>query len=827
MFVRGETDCGECALIRSDSFLTITALFLAAPGLLTAQGYDQTVKPFLQQNCLACHSEAAKVADVNVEALMEGAVAEDVDLWEKVAHKIRTGEMPPAGFPKPEESQAKTVSSWISAELDRIERATPPNPGNVTAQRLNRAEYNNTVRDLFGIDIRPADDFPQDDSGYGFDNIGDVLSLSPVLMEKYFAAAQKVVRTAIFGPEPMQPQLVRHQPPYREYPLSDDPLFDYDESGLSMPQSLHTTHYFPVDGEYSFNVVPEGRRPNASEPVQMGVWIDGKLVKSLEVDAPSDIRSQDLFGQAKEFRMHVPAGEHWIAGSVLKLYEGLPPVYEGPNPSKRPPATADDYPLPPDLKTPEEIQQYKDRLNRRLNGKNNPANRVYIHYIEITGPYDQKTGPAPESLGKVFTCGHLDTEHTDACPRKIVGDMARRAFRRPVTEAELQPYLGLFAKSKQGGAPFNDSIAGALQALLVSPDFLFRIETSGAPSDKIAGAVRISQYELASRLSYFLWSSTPDEELLDVADQGKLREPAVLEAQVRRMLQDPKSEAFVKNFAGQWLETRRLESVAPDYDKFPEFEAYLRMSMEKETELFFANILKNDLSILEFVAADYTFMNQRLAEHYGIKDVKGHEFRRVNLADTNRRGVITHGSVLTVSSYTTRTSPVLRGKWVLENILNAPPPPPPPNVPALEEAKTEEGASLREQMEAHRANATCASCHARMDPIGFGLENFNAIGAWRTKDGEFDIDPAGQLPDGREFSGPNDLIELILGDKDDFGRGLTEKMLTYALGRGMERYDRRTVREIAQKVAEQDYRFSSLVLEIVNSLPFQMRGGNS
>lgn len=798
---------------------------LAAQGV--TEGYSETIKPFLQQNCLACHSTAANTADVNVEALIAGTVADDLDLWEKVAHKIRTGEMPPEGFPRPVESQAKAVTTWIAAELDRIERATPPNPGNVTAQRLNRTEYNNTVRDLFGVDIRPANDFPQDDAGYGFDNIGDVLSLSPVLMEKYLTAAQKVVRTAIYGPELMQPQVVRHQPPYREYPLSNEPLFDYDETGLSMPQSLHTKHYFPVAGEYSFNVVPEGRRPNASEPVQMGVWIDGKLVKTLEVDAPSDIRSQDLFGQAREFRMHVPAGEFWVAGSILKLYEGLPPIYEGPNPSKRPPATADEYPLPPDLTTPEEIKQYKDRLNRRLNGKNNPANRVYIHYIEIVGPYDQKVGPSKESLAKVFTCGHLDGSHNEACPRKIVGDMARRAFRRPVTEVDLEPYLGLFAKSQRSGATFNDSIAGALQALLVSPDFLFRIENSGSSDTQIAGAVRINEHELASRLSYFLWSSTPDDELLGLADQGKLREPAVMEAQVRRMMKDPKAQALVKNFGGQWLETRRLESVAPDYDKFPEFEEYLRMSMEKETELLFAHILDNDLSILEFIDADYSFLNQRLAELYGIDGVDGPEFRKVDLTETQRRGVLTHASVLTVSSYTTRTSPVLRGKWVLENILNAPPPPPPPNVPALEDAKTEKGASLREQMAAHRANATCASCHARMDPIGFGLENFNAIGAWRDKDGEFDIDPAGELPDGRTFSGSKDLIQLILADKDDFAEGLTEKMLTYALGRGMERYDRRSIREIAREVAEKDYHFSSLVIGIVNSLPFQMRGGNS
>jgi len=540
----------------------------------------------------------------------------------------------------------------------------------------------------------------------------------------------------------------------------------------------------------------------------MAFWLDGKQVKVLEVDAPSDGSSLDLFGQARSFRMFVPAGDHWIAGSVLHLFEGLPPSYDGPNPSKRPIPPERPFRPRPGL-TPQQIEEI--RVLRQV-----PANRVYIHYVEITGPYKQVKGPSQESLKKILTCGHLNGKHLPSCERKVIGNMARRAFRRPVSAAELQPYLKLAALAKQeGGNSFEERIGVALEGLLVSPDFLFRVEKSGTP--------QISQHELASRLSYFLWSSMPDSELIRAADSGTLRKPQVLRAQISRMLKDPKARALVENFGGQWLETRRLESVAPDREKFPEFEEYLRMSMRKETDLLFESIIKEDRSILEFIDANYSFLNQRLAEFYGIPNVKGAEFRKVDLTGTPRGGILTQASVLTASSYANRTSPVLRGKWVLENILNAPPPPPPPNVPALDEKATGSSASMRQQMEEHRKNATCASCHSRMDPLGFGLENFNAIGAWRTQDGKFPIDASGQLPDGRKFDGAAALKTILRQDHQAFGQGLTEKMLTYALGRGLERYDKRTVKQIAGKIEASDYKFSSLVWEIVNSLPFQMR----
>jgi hypothetical protein len=789
------------------SLACLFAVSLAAQ--TPAPSFEKSVQPFLSRNCYACHNSKVKTADVDLQQFKTAdSIARDSDLWEKAIQKMRTGEMPPKGFPPPKPADVKTVTGWLHQELERAEQLIQPDPGRVTARRLNRAEYNNTVRDLLGVDIHPADEFPQDDSGYGFDNIGDVLSLSPVLMEKYMAAAEKVVRAALFGQEQLKPTVSRYQPNYRDYPLSPKPLFDYDLTGLSMPNALHATHRFPVDGEYVFSVVPEGRRPHGSEPVEMAFWLDGKQVKVLEVDAPSDGASLDLFGQAREFRMFVPAGDHWIAGTVLHLFDGLPPSYGGPNPSKRPVAPERPFRPRPGL-TPQQIEEI--RVLRQV-----PANRVYIHYVEITGPYKQAQGPSRQSLKKILTCGHLNGRHLPSCERKIIAGMARRAFRRPVSPAELQPYLKLASLAKQQGATsFEERIGVAIQGLLVSPDFLFRVEKSRTP--------QISQHELASRLSYFLWSSMPDNELMRAADTGTLRNPQVLRAEINRMLKDPKARALVENFGGQWLETRRLESVTPDREKFPEFEEYLRMSMRKETDLLFENIIREDRSILEFIDANYSFLNQRLAEFYGIPNVKGAEFRKVDLSGTPRGGILTQASVLTVSSYANRTSPVLRGKWVLENILNAPPPPPPPNVPALDEKATGSSASMRQQMEEHRKNPTCASCHSRMDPLGFALENFNAIGGWRTQDGKFPIDVSGQLPDGRKFDGAAALKTILRQDHQAFGQGLTEKMLTYALGRGLERYDKRTVKQIAGKVEAGDYKFSSLVWEIVNSLPFQMR----
>ncbi len=446
--------------------------------------------------------------------------------------------------------------------------------------------------------------------------------------------------------------------------------------------------------------------------------------------------------------------------------------------------------------------------------------------LEIGGPYNQAKGPSVESLKKIYTCGHVNGHHQARCARKIVAGLARRAFRRPVTPQEIDKLVSFVSLAQKQGDSFEEGLCQSLQAMLVSPHFLFRIEQSRG-SAAAEGSQPISDHELASRLSYFLWSSMPDDELMRLADEHALRRPGVLEGQIRRMLKDPKSHALVENFGGQWLELRKLESVKPDRQRFPDFDEYLRMSMRKETELFFESIVQEDRSILDFIDADYTFLNERLAKLYKIPSVKGPEFRKVVLAgDTQRGGVVTQAGILTVSSYATRTSPVLRGKWILEKILNAPPPPPLPDVPNLDESKIGSAASLRQQLEAHRQNATCASCHARMDPLGFGLENFDAIGAWRTQDGKFPIDASGMLPDGRSFKGPVELRAILKGDRGAFTEGVTEKLLIYALGRGLESYDRPAVNRIVARLAAGNYRFSTLVIEIAASIPFQMRKGD-
>ncbi|HXG64883.1 MAG TPA: DUF1592 domain-containing protein [Blastocatellia bacterium] len=790
--------------------------------------FAKTVQPFLAKNCFMCHNPTARAGGLDLKAYQSAAaVAADRDTWERVLQKLRSGEMPPEGMPRPDKSELAAVTEWIAKEFERAERLVEPDPGRVTARRLNRAEYNNTVRDLLGVDFRPADDFPQDDSGYGFDNIGDVLSLSPVLMEKYLAAAEKIVRAAVFGPEPLKPTLTRLRPRLQKIIPSVTPLADYDLTGLSLPNAVHATHRFPVDGEYNIRAFLGGVRPAGSMPLQLALWVDGKQVQTLQFD-PEGVASfsddrQDFAGMTHDFRAQIPAGERWIAVSILRMYEGLPPTYNGPNPSTRPTPPPPEF-KPPKHLPPERVEQLRKKFEARRAEKV-PVNEARVTSLEVGGPYTQAKGPAAESLRKIYTCGHLNGEHRPGCERKIIGDFARRAFRRPVTPEEVIKYTSLVSMARKQGDSFAEGVCQSLQAILVSPHFLFRIEQD-RPATGGESAHPISDHELASRLSYFLWSSMPDEELLRCADAGTLRRPEVLAAQVRRMLQDERTRALVENFGGQWLELRRLESVKPDGERFPEFDEYLRMSMRRETELYFENIIREDRSILDFIDGNYTYLNERMAAFYKIPGVRGPEFRKVLLnGDTRRGGLLTQASVLTVSSYATRTSPVLRGKWILENFLNAPPPPPPPDVPNLDEEKVGSAASLRQQLEEHRKNVTCASCHARMDPLGFGLENFDAIGAWRTEDGRFPIDASGTLPDGRSFNGPQELKAILKADRDAFAECLTEKLLTYALGRGLERYDRPTVKKIAGRVAASDYRFSSLILEIVNSLPFQMRRG--
>lgn len=810
--------------------------------------FNGTVRPFLVKTCYTCHDAKLSSGGLNLESFSPPeSVAKNREKWELVLNKLKSGEMPPKGLPRPAEAELKRVEGWLQSEFDRADAALKPAAGRVTARRLNRAEYNNTVRDLLGVDFKPADDFPQDDSGYGFDNIGDALSLSPVLMEKYLAAAEKVVQSAIFGQENLKPTVVRHQPPYREGTDGGNnsrflsslkfTIREYDETGLTLGSSLHTMHTFPAEGDYEFRISPEGNRPRPSEPFPVAVWIDGKQVASIDFEATSNPTGME--GLDKTVMVHAPAGEHWIAVSALRLYEGLPAKYGALNPTKQPdpPAGAGrgggggGFQLPPDA-TPEQKAAFEARQKAfAANGGGGRGNRppaitdvsFRVNFIEISGPFHPNTKPSPESLRKIFVC----QEHTPACERRIVSDLARRAYRRPATQREVNRLLALASDDRKRGASFEQSIAVATEAMLVSPTFLFRTESDPKPGVASGDTEhKIGAYELASRLSYFLWSSTPDEELLRAAEQKTLTNPAVLNAQVRRMINDPKAKALVENFGGQWLQFRALESVKPDPVRFMAFDDYVRLSMRQETTLFFQNLLKNDGSILDFLDGRYSYLNEELARYYGIPGVKGPEFRKVDLTGTTRGGVLTQGSVLTASSYATRTSVVIRGKWVLENLLNAPVPPPPANVPPLDETAVGTSMSLRQQMEKHRDNAICASCHARMDPLGFGLENFDAIGRWRTDDGKFPIDATGTLPDGRKFSGPMELEKILMSDRDAFARGMAEKMLIYALGRGLEPYDKATVKDIAQQVVHNDYKISSLVLGIVNSAPFQKRKGD-
>ena len=805
-------------------------LILPSQHAQTAPSFEKTVLPFMADNCVYCHNAKKPSGGLNLEAYKTAdSLTKNRDTWDHVVQKMQTGEMPPKGAPKPDPTEVKTVLGFLESEFTRLDKLVKPDPGRVTARRLNRAEYNNTVRDLLGVDNKPADVFPQDDSGYGFDNIGDVLSLSPVLMEKYLTAAEKVARAAVFGVPSMKPSVVERRGQGRKIEPSFTPLTEYDTTGLSLPNALHLTYRFPVEGEYTFRLFLNGARPPSSDGMKFALWIDGKQVEVRELDpeggASFDEGKQVFDAFTLDLRAKVTAGDHWLAASILNMYDGLPPNLNGLNPSKKPPSAPPQFKERPDLSA--EINERRRKAFEGRKQENVPVNTVRVGRVDIGGPYNQVLGASAESRKKIFTCGHADGQHKPECAGKIVTNLARRAYRRPVTSSEVEPLTNLVSLVQSKGDSFEEGVCLSIQAMLVSPHFLFRLEQDKPAAISELGT-RLNPHELASRLSYFLWSSMPDDELLRVADNGSLRKPAVLQAQVTRMLKDEKSRALVENFGGQWLELRKLESSKPDREKFPEYDDYLRMSMQRETEMFIESIVREDRSILDFIDGKYSFLNERLATLYKIPNVKGPEFRKVSLVGNPQRGgILTHASVLTVSSYTTRTSPVLRGKWILDNILNAPPPPPPPDVPNLDETKIGQSLTLRQQLEEHRKNATCASCHARLDPLGFGLEKFDAIGAWRTMDGKLPVDDSGELPDGRKFSGPEELRKIILADRDAFAQGLTEKLLTYGLGRGLERYDKPTVKKIAAQVAANNYKFSSVVLEIVNSLPFQMRRGNS
>ena len=749
-------------------------------------------KALVNRYCVTCHNERRQTpagAPLMLDKLNIDAVAEHPDVWEKVARKVRSGAMPPVSMPRPD---AATLKQWVESlenALDRAAAAAPQVGRPAPVHRLNRAEYANAVRDLLGLEIEGRELLPADDSGYGFDNIGDVLSVSPGLLERYMLAAAKISRQ-VLGDLTMRPTTAT----YKVSPLLLQTSRMSEDLPFGSRGGLAVRHHFPLDAEYVIKVdlsrnLDGGQIRGVHE---MEVRLDRALVKRITIDASKGGGS----GKAPvEVRMPVTAGQRLLSVSFVGSIDQQLPRDGRPAP---PPPTAFAYQLYP--------------IDAAVNN------------IQIVGPYDGKVPESAATRDRIFVCEPATAREEEACVRRILSTLARRAYRRPVTEPDLKPLLQAFAAGRQKG-DFEHGIKWALEAVLVSPQFLFRVEQE--PTVPRGQLARVSDLELASRLSFFLWSSIPDEELLREAEQGRLKQPAILAGQVRRMLADPRASALVANFGGQWLWLRNLRSSAPNADLFPEFDDNLREALVKETELFLGDQLQSDRSVVELLTADYTFLNERLARHYGIPNVYGSHFRRVQYPDDRRAGLLGHGSVLTVTAYPNRTSPVVRGKWLLENLLGAPPPPPPPNVPALRE--NGEGGlkptTVRERIEAHRANPVCASCHAQMDPLGFALENFDAVGKFRTADAEAKtpIDASGVLIDGQKFDGPAEFRRLLLTKQQDFVRTVTEKLMTYALGRGVEHYDMPVVRQILRDAAANENRWSAIVQGIVAGAPFQNR----
>ncbi|HEY4311827.1 MAG TPA: DUF1592 domain-containing protein [Pirellulales bacterium] len=727
----------------------------------------EKLQPFLAKYCIDCHGGAEPEADLALDLLKdESVISEDRNRWAHVVEYLEAGIMPPDDQVQPTPEEVAAVNAWISTRLANLKGTTTRDPGRVTIRRLNRIEYNNTVRDLLGVDFQPADDFPSDDVGYGFDNIGDVLSMPPILLEKYLAAADKIAARAIVDPWPPAAEV-------RKFTAAQLISGQRGSKGVATGRletegEVFVAREFLAEGDYVLRVTAHGEQAG-DEPPRMAVRLNNKDLATFDV--PAVAGSPAVF----EMRVRIPTGKQRVALAYLNNF--VDP--ENPDPARR------------------------DR-------------NLIIDSLEIDGPHGEVLPPASHRQ-VIFREPAGDDE---ACAEEILTRFATRAYRRPVAAEEVDRLMELVRLARDSGDSFERAIRLAVQAALVSPHFLFRVELD-ADSGGDVPVQKIDNHQLASRLSYFLWSSMPDEELFRLAEQGALGQDEVLAAQVRRMIADPRSQAMVENFAGQWLQIRNLSIASPDRKRFKGFDEFLRTAMRKETELFFASIMREDRSIVELIDADYTFVNERLAEHYGIKGVSGDEFQRVKLTDRRRGGVLTQASVLMVTSNPTRTSPVKRGKWIMEQILGTPPPPPPPGVQELEQVKLE--GTLRQKMEQHRANSSCAVCHARMDPLGFAFENFDAIGAWRDRDDEHEIDPSGILPGGQKFAGAAELRVLLAARPELFARSLVRKMLTYALGRGLEAYDTQTVAEIAERLKSQDYKFSALVLEIVRSEPFQMR----
>jgi catechol 2,3-dioxygenase-like lactoylglutathione lyase family enzyme len=748
--------------------------------------------------CVSCHNVRTSTARLALDLLDVGDVSRDAATWEKVIKKVRSGAMPPLGMPQPDAAARTALVSFLETTLDHAAAANP-NPGRPALHRLNRAEYQNVIRDLLALEVDAASLLPADDSSFGFDNVADVLGMSPVLLERYIAAAEKISALAVGD---------------ADTPAADKThrvRFDLTQTGHIEGLPLGTRggtlirDTVPLDGEYV--IKPKLWRTNVgfirglAYPHQVEITVDGERVHLVTIGTAEDYQTSlmgpDNAAKIIEARMQVrvpiKAGPRAIGVAFVQKTAALAPTLLQPYLSTLDPVDSDGVPR--------------------------------FESVTISGPFNARGAANTPSRRRIFTCrpapGATVAAET-ACARQILATLARRAYRRPVVDADLAA-LQAFYQDGRARNGFEGGVQLALQRILSDPEFVFRAERDPqGPAPR--AAFRISGLELASRLSFFLWSSIPDDELLRVAAQGRLADAVVLERQVKRMLADPKAAALISNFAGQWLYLRNLRNVVPSKDQFPDFDDNLRQALQRETELLLQHVMQQDRSVLELLTADYTFVNERLARHYGIAGVYGTKFRRVAVTNEARRGLLGHGSILTVTSQPNRTSPVLRGKWILDNLLGTPPPAPPAVVPPLREnSERERPLTMREQMEEHRGNPACAGCHKLMDPLGFALENFDGVGAWRTNDLRIPIDPSTELADGTRIAGPSALRQSIAARPAVFVSTMTEKMLIYALGRGVEHYDMPAVRAIVRDAEGGGYRFSSLVLGIVKSVPFQMR----
>jgi hypothetical protein len=751
----------------------------------------------LDRYCVTCHNKRLRTAGLELETPDLSQIADHPDLWEKVVRKLRAGTMPPQGARRPEQTASDDLATWLEGQLD-LAAGGKRDPGRPILRRLNRTEYANAIRDVLSLKLDVTALLPPDDSSYGFDNIGDVLGVSPVLLDRYLAAADRISAVALGDPD--------ISPGAETYRVRQDLSQDQHIEGLPFGTvgGVLVEHTFPLDGEYQFDVKLFRSNIESIRGLefarQLEILVDGERVHlasfggeedfALAVDNPTV--AGDAVDARLRVRLPVKAGARQI---------GVDFIQERGEGTRR---------LQPSLRSSADTFD--------------STGRPHVERLTITGPFNATGAGDSSSRRQILICrpASRSAGAETACARRIIARLARRAYRRAVTSVEVDDLLAFYADGRRTGG-FEKGIQMAVRRIISSPKFLLRVERD-RPDMAPGVAYRVSGVELASRLSFFLWSSIPDDELLRVAAAGGLRSPAILTHQVARMLADPKAEALVTNFAGQWLQLRNLRRIVPNSGEFPDFDDNLRQAFQRETELFFDSVIREDRSVLELLTADYTFVNERLARHYGIPNVYGSHFRRVTLADDARRGLLGKGGILTVTSHVDRTSPVVRGKWVLENLLGTPPPPPPANVPPLKEREAgQRPRTMREQMEEHRRNPVCANCHKLMDPLGFAMENFDATGAWRATDGGNAIDASGQLADGTKLDGVVSLREALLKRPTVFVGTLTEKLLTYALGRGLNYGDMPVVRTIDAEAARHNYRFSSIVRGIVTSVPFTMR----